>query len=98
MDLNIAKRIVSNRLLFQQGDSYYIYCDTCGIQDSTKAARDYLAVEGSALANAIAVFDNRGIGKFMLNYYLMRNQPVVPTAFFTEREAAIAYLKNKIVG
>lgn len=96
MDLSIAKKVVSSRLLFQQGDYYYIYCDTCGIQDSTKAARDYLAVEGSALAHAIAVYDNRGIGKFMLNYYLLRNQPVVPTAFFEDREAAIIFLKDKI--
>lgn len=96
LDLDIAKSIVSSRLLFQEGQPYFIFCDTGGIIDSNKLARNYLAHEGSLLANAIAIYDQRGIGKFMLNYYLLRNKPLVPTEFFTEREDAIAFLKNRM--
>lgn len=95
LDLGIAKSIVSSRILFQESQSYLIFCDTGGIVDSSKAARDYLAQEGSLLAKAIAIYDQRGIGEFMLNYYLLRNKPLVPTEFFMDREEAVAFLKSR---
>lgn len=95
LDLDIGKHIVSSRILFQESQSYFIFCDTGGIVDSSKAARDYLAQEGSLLTKAIAIYDQRGIGEFMLNYYLIRNKPLVPTEFFTDREEAIAFLKSR---
>lgn len=96
LDLDIARRIVSSRLLFQESESYFIFCNTGGIADSSKEARDYLAQEGSLLAKAIAIYDQRGIGKFMLNYYLIRNKPLVPTEFFSDGEEAIAFLKSRM--
>lgn len=96
LNLEIAQSIVSRRLLFQESQPFFIFCNTGGIADSSKDARDYLAQQGSLLANAIAIYDQRGIGKFMLNYYLIRNKPIVPTEFFTNHDEAIAFLKSRM--
>lgn len=94
IDLNIARSIVAARIQFQENDTYPIFCDTCGIKDSSKAARDYLAREGSTLAKAIAIYDDRQLSAFMLHYYLIRNKPLVPSKIFTDREEALLYLRN----
>lgn len=95
IDLDAARTIVANRILFQENDPYLIFCDTRGIKDSSKAARDYLAREGSALARALAIFDDRYLSMSMLHYYLLRNRPLVPSAIFTDRDEAIAFLKKQ---
>ncbi|MCZ4319901.1 hypothetical protein O4H26_12980 [Aequorivita viscosa] len=93
LDIHIAKDIVASRLKFQEGKKYFIYCDTRGIIDSSKAARDYLAIDGSILTYKVAIFDNRKFANVMLKYYLFRNDPSVPTAIFEDRDEAIIYLK-----
>jgi hypothetical protein len=80
-------------MLFQQGKKFFIYCDTRGIMDSSKAARDYLAIDGSILTHKVAIFDDRKIANVMLKYYLFRNEPLVPTAIFKDKDKAIIYLK-----
>ncbi|MAP80986.1 MAG: hypothetical protein CL526_07840 [Aequorivita sp.] len=93
LDIDIAKNIVSSRLRFQQGRKQVIFCDTRGIMDSSKIARDYLALEGSILTQKIAIFDDRKFATVMLKYYLFRNVPIVPTAIFTNRDDAITFLR-----
>ncbi|WGF92176.1 hypothetical protein [Aequorivita marisscotiae] len=93
LNIDIAKNIVASRLQFQEGKREAIFCDTRGIMDSSKMARDYLALEGSVLTRRIAIFDDRNIAKVMLKYYLFRNVPLVPTAVFTDRDKAIIFLK-----
>ncbi len=93
LDLQTAQAIVSARLAFQEEEAYPIYCDTRGIRDSSKEARDYLAVEGSLMAKAIAIFDDREV-RFMFHYYLLRNKPIVPCAVFADREEALGFLRE----
>ncbi len=93
LDLQIAREIVAARLEYQEEESYPIYCDTRGIWDSSKQARDYLAVEGSYLAKALAIFDDREVGS-MNHFYLIHNRPAVPTEVFTDREEAMEFLKK----
>lgn len=95
LDLDTARAIVSSRILFQENEFFPIFCDTRGIKDSSKAARDYLAREGSTLAKALAIFDDRYLGASMLHYYLLRNQPLVPSAIFTDREEALEFLETQ---
>ncbi|MDC8000104.1 hypothetical protein POV26_03580 [Aequorivita todarodis] len=95
LDEKMAKSIVSSRILFQENEPYPIFCDTRGIMDSSKAARDYLAQEGSTLAKAIAIYDDRDVGGLMLNYYLLRNKPLVPSAIFNDRDLAINFLRGQ---
>jgi|SRR5690554_4291384 len=92
LDLETAKKIVSDRLQYQQHVYFPILCDTRGIKDSEKTARDYLAKEGSTLAKAVAILDDRNVSRVMHRFYLRHNQPVVPTQVFSTQEAAITYL------
>ncbi|MGB3343638.1 MAG: hypothetical protein WBA61_06985 [Aequorivita sp.] len=93
--LEIAKNIVSSRIFFQENEAFLIFCDTRGIKDSSKPARDYLAREGSTLATALAIFDDRNLSTSMLHYYLLRNKPSVPTGIFDDRDKALEFLRNQ---
>ncbi|WP_339610464.1 hypothetical protein [uncultured Planktosalinus sp.] len=93
VDLKIAKAIVGERLDFQEGRSFPILCKTRGIHDANKAARDYLATQGSYLATAVAVLEERLVAQHMLKLYLKANQPLIPTEVFTEEYYAHQFLK-----
>lgn len=94
LDVELARSIVSSRIIFQENEDYIVFCDTRGIKDSSKEARDYLAKEGSTLIKALAIYDDRNYGEFMLNYYLLRNKPLVSSAVFNDREMALKFLKE----
>ncbi|OBX23235.1 MULTISPECIES: DUF7793 family protein [Bizionia] len=92
LDFPTAKIIVDDRLKFQQETQYPILCDTQGIKNSVKSARDYLANEGSTLAKAVAIVDNRIIANVMLRFYLLKNKPVVPSKIYHTQEEALNFL------
>ncbi|HLV38542.1 hypothetical protein [Xanthomarina sp.] len=94
LDYPTAKKVVDDRLKFQQEICYPILCNTQGIKNTVKSARDYLANEGSALTNAVAIVDNRHISTVMLRFYLMKNKPIVPSQIFNLQEDAITFLKS----
>jgi hypothetical protein len=93
IDLQAAKTIVADRIMLQNGRSYPVFCDMRGIKDSDKAARDYLAKEGSTLVKAVGVFIESPVTKIMGNFYLSINQPITPTRMFTDRSQALEYLQ-----
>lgn len=94
LDLKIAKTIVGERLEFQGGKSYPILCKTRGIHDANKAARDFLASQGSTLAIAVAVVEERMVAQNMLELYLKRNLPLIPTQVFNEEYNAKQFLNT----
>ena len=94
LTLSITQQIVSNRISFQEDEAYPIFCDTRGLSDSSKEARDFLAYQGSILTKAIALYDDRNLAKFMLDYYHLRNRPLVPSLMFDQPEAALEFLKE----
>lgn len=96
LTLGIAQEVVSSRMTFQEGEEMAVFCDTRGIMDSGKEARDYLAREGSLLVTVIALFDDRNVASFMMDYYHFRNRPIVPSFYFSERKAALDFLNQYI--
>ncbi|HCY80942.1 MAG TPA: hypothetical protein DHV22_04705 [Xanthomarina gelatinilytica] len=92
LDLKIAKRVLKERLEFQDGRSFPILCETKGIQDASKSARDFLALEGSILANAVAIVEQRIVAQSMIQLYLRRNQPLIPTEVFNNSLEAQKFL------
>ncbi|MCB0473003.1 MAG: hypothetical protein KDC56_08090 [Flavobacteriaceae bacterium] len=94
LEFSVAKSIVQDRIHFQQETPYPVFCDIRGIKNSEKSARDYLAKEGSSLAKAVAIFDDRYIAEVMLRFYLQRNKPLVPTKLFKDYQEAIQFLSN----
>jgi hypothetical protein len=93
VNIRAAKKIVSDRLKFQQEVAYPVFCDVRGITDSDKAARSYLANEGSVLVKAVSVLVESPVTRSMLNFYLRMSKPLVPTQIFTDKVSALKYLE-----
>lgn len=94
LDLNVAKKVVADRIHFQNEKSYPIVCDIRGIIDTDKAGRDYLAQSGSLFTKAVGLIVHQKVSITISNFYLQISKPIVPTKLFTNREDAILYLKN----
>jgi hypothetical protein len=98
LNLEAARQIVADRLMLQHGRPYAIFCDPSGIKDSNKAARDYLANEGSQLVKAVALLVETPLARMMLNFYMTINKPHVPTRLFGNKEKALEYLGTFVDG
>ena len=94
LSLQIAKKVVQDRLRFQMNTSYPVYCDVRELIDSTKEARDYLIQEGSASTLAIAFHVTRGLTESMVRFYLKRRETHIETRLFYEMEPALEFLKT----
>ena len=95
--LEDAKIIVADRLKFQQGVVYPAYCDFQGVIRGDKAARDYLANEGSAMVSAIACHITSPAVRIITNIYVTFSRPKVITRMFSKKEYAISFLKKFVV-
>lgn len=93
IDLEAARIIVADRITLQNARPFPILCYPDGVFGSTKVARDYLAIKGSVLAEAIAYHTIPTVSVAMLNFFLEKNQPSVRSEIFTNERAAINYLK-----
>lgn len=94
ISLAVARKVVSDRIQFQNEIIYPVLCDIRGIKDSDKAGRDYLAQSGSILTKAVAILGNPQVSETMGDFYLKVNKPTIPTSFFTDEEHALAFLKT----
>ena len=96
IDLAAVQCIVSDRIQMQNERAYPVLCDIRGIADSDKAARDYLAQHGSVFTKAISIVAHRNISILMISFYLKISKPQVPTKVFTDKSAAVEFLKTFI--
>ena len=94
ISLAVARKVVSDRIQFQNEIIYPVLCDIRGVKDSDKAGRDYLAQSGSILTKAVAILGNPQVSETMGDFYLKVNKPTIPTSFFTDEEHALAFLKT----
>lgn len=96
INLTVAQRVVSDRILLQNEKSYPVLCDVRGVIDSDKAGRDYLAQSGSVLTKAVGILGHLNVSETMTSFYLKINKPSVPTQFFTDKQSALTFLKAYI--
>ncbi|MDP2161557.1 MAG: hypothetical protein Q8K02_13815 [Flavobacterium sp.] len=94
LTLDVAQRIVADRIRFQNEKSYPVLCDIRGIIDTDKSGRDYLAQSGSLLTKAVGLLVHQKVSLTISNFYLHISKPTVPTQVFTSKEAGIIYLKQ----
>ncbi len=94
LDLSVAKRVVADRIQFQNEKSYPVLCDIRGIVDTDKSGRDYLAQSGSLLTKAVGLIVHQKVSLTISNFYLQISKPTVPTQLFSNKEAGIVYLKQ----
>jgi hypothetical protein len=96
IDLKAAQCIVADRIQFQNGTSYPIFCDVRGIVQIDKAARDYLAQSGSVLTKAVSFLAHQNVLKAIATFYVTINKPAVPSQLFNDKTEAIEFLSNYI--
>jgi hypothetical protein len=94
IDLQAAKQIVEDRIRFQKQVDFPIYCDIRGMKRADKAARDFLAKEGSSYTKGVAIIVDSPMTKIIGNFYLGLNKPTTPTKMFTDKEEALEYLSQ----
>lgn len=93
INLASAQRVVADRIQIQNEKAYPVLCDIRSIADSDKAARDYLAQHGSVLTKAVSILAHRSVSILMISFYLKISKPQVPTKIFTDKSAALEFLK-----
>lgn len=94
IDLEVAMRVVADRVAFQNERQLPVFCDMRGMISIDKAGRDYLAKSGSLLAKAVALIVNENVSMTLSTFYLEINKPSVPTQIFTDEQEALEYLKG----
>lgn len=94
IDLEVAMRVVAERIAFQDEREFPVFCDIRGIISTDKAGRDYLAKSGSMLAKAVALIVNENVSMTMSTFYLEISKPSVPTRIFADEQEALEYLKG----
>ena len=92
LNLKAAEAIVKDRIGLQNEKTYPVFCDTRGILNVDKDARDYLAKEGSVLAKAVAFLVNPPLSEALILFYIKTSPPLVPTKVFVQAQDALDYL------
>lgn len=97
IDLKIAKKIVSDRILFQQNKEYPVFCDISGVIGSTSLARYYLATQGDTLIKAVAFYGTSPISISLTQFYIENLIHRKPIAFFTNEYQTLKFLQPYIL-
>lgn len=94
IDLPAAQQIVRDRLQVQKNNPYPVLCIMNGVVNINKAARDYLAQQGSTMLSAVAILaDPNRLTFIMASFYINVNKPQVTTKIFTHKSEALQFLK-----
>ena len=96
IDLEGAKQIVKQRILFQAGNEYPGLVDVNQLKSMNKEARDYFAEKGGEGLLAMAVVANSFVSKIVANMFITFSKPKVPTKAFQHRADAIKWLSQFI--
>ncbi|MBA82468.1 MULTISPECIES: hypothetical protein [unclassified Leeuwenhoekiella] len=94
--IELARRIVSDRLKFQKGRAYPVLCDARRLLDADNIARNFLAYEGTLLTKAISFLVQPIHNKARAEFFVQSNTPLVPTAIFINEEQARSFLRSYI--
>ncbi|SRR5690554_829759 len=91
--LDVAKRLVAERIQFQDGKEYPVLCDIRNILSSQEQARIFLAGIGSTAVKALALLTN-SFTEPMARIYLDSYPQSIPTEIFTREEDALVFLEQ----
>lgn len=92
IDLEAATQIVKDRLTLHEGRPLPILCDMRGVKEVNKAARAYLAIEGSILIKAVAFIVEPPVTEMLSLFYIRTSAPPIPTKPFKTLEEALVFL------
>jgi len=92
IDLPTAVYVVKERLSIHEGRTLPVLCDVRHIKEVNKAARSYLAMEGSILVKAVAFIVDSPVSEMLSEFYLRTNTPTIPTRAFNNFDLALKFL------
>jgi hypothetical protein len=94
IDLDIAKRIVRNRLNFQGDVSYPLLCDLRQMpRDVSREARAYLAKEGAEGIRELVLVVDSAVARMVVQFFLRVNRPALSTRVFSDYSRAESYVR-----
>lgn len=92
IDLAMMKGHIEDSLQAYGRGCWYL-SDINLLKSTKREARDYLAK--NAIAAGAAILTNSPISKMVGNLFLKFNKPEFPTKLFTDREKALAWIKEQ---
>jgi hypothetical protein len=96
LDLEIAKKMVADRLKLQAGKSYPAVIHLNNVKSNSKAVRTYLATEGIEGISHGAFVVKNFYERVFINFFLLVDVPKVPSRVFQTEEEAIIWLQAEI--
>jgi hypothetical protein len=94
LTLDLAKKMLADRLSYQNGPSYPVIILLNGLQAADKETRKYTAVEGIKGITMGAFIVKNAIERIIYNFFFSIEKPVIPTRAFTNEEDAIAWINT----
>lgn len=99
IDIEIAKKLVANRMSFSQGKNILVLIDGTKTKTTTKEARTFLgSKEAFTNVKAVAFFSDNPYTTFILNFivqvHLKMNLTQTPFKIFNNKIKAINWLKK----
>ncbi|HTF80974.1 MAG TPA: STAS/SEC14 domain-containing protein [Cytophagales bacterium] len=91
--LDVAKEVVQMRLEFQKHKKYRLLV-FLNEMTGTAEARQYLAVEGFAGVERLALIAQSTVTKVLGNFYILVNKPIVTTKLFSNKVEALRWLQQ----
>ncbi|WP_127137036.1 hypothetical protein [Flagellimonas oceanensis] len=95
INLKAAQLIVKDRMELQEGKPMPVLCDIREVRNIDKAARDYLALDGSLWVEKLAFLIDPPVTDMISSIYLDTHAQKVPTQSFTNKPEAMDYLGVK---
>ena len=93
--LEVAKKIVQDRIDYSEGVSYPGLVDMRNIKRVEFRAMIHLASNHAyQLTNKVAVFSDMKISKYLFSIWIKFDKPPVPTRYFLDKGAAYLFLKD----
>ena len=92
IDLAMMKGHIEDSLQAYGRDCWYL-SDISLLKSTKRDARDYLAK--NAIAAGAAILTNSPISKIVGNLFLKFNKPDFPSKLFTDKEKALAWLREQ---
>lgn len=94
IDIELARRIVRDRLELFNGKSYPSLADVRELKYVSKEARDYFAKQGTEGITALAIVTGSYLTVVIANLFLTFSKPKMPTRAFKTKEQALKWLQQ----
>ncbi len=97
INLEIAKKLVEDRLEFTNHTISYLFIDGTSVKSIDKQTRDFFGSSvGTYLVGGMAIFSNSKLSTFLANFLVKVNlvKYNFPVKIFSDKAEAITWIKN----